>query len=206
ENVVVTPGAKPAVFCTALSLIAPGDEVLCPDPGFPIYESVVRFAGGRPVYYPLDETREFAPHVEAIAERITARTRVLILNVPHNPTGGVATTRDLAVLADLAPRHGLWVLSDQVYGKVRHGSRRDQLRVGRGRLLLLPRHQRSAGADGGGPHVQILRRAAARRAAHGRACGHGVRAGRGGAPAVVLRHGAGGARAGARGDPAPRGE
>src|SRR5437773_241881 len=80
ENVVVTPGAKPALFCTALSLITPGDEVLCPDPGFPIYESVVRFAGGRPVYYPLDETREFAPHVEAIAERITPRTRVLIIN------------------------------------------------------------------------------------------------------------------------------
>src|SRR5437773_1824456 len=68
ENVVVTPGAKPALFCTALSLIAPGDEVLCPDPGFPIYESVVRFAGGRPVYYPLDETREFGPHVERSEE------------------------------------------------------------------------------------------------------------------------------------------
>src|SRR2546421_6095166 len=91
ERVVVTPGAKPALFCTALSLIEPADEVLCPDPGFPIYESVVRFAGGRPVYYPLDETREFAPHVEAIAGRITPRTRVLILNLPHNPTGGVAS-------------------------------------------------------------------------------------------------------------------
>src|SRR6266487_4523185 len=68
DNVVVTPGAKPALFCTALSLIEPGDEVLCPDPGFPIYESVVRFAGGRPVYYPLDETREFAPHVAALAD------------------------------------------------------------------------------------------------------------------------------------------
>src|SRR5947209_7576917 len=93
ENVVVTPGAKPALFCTALSVIEPGDEVLCPDPGFPIYESVVRFTGGRPVYYPLDERREFAPHVGAIAERITPRTRVLILNVPHNPTGGLATAR-----------------------------------------------------------------------------------------------------------------
>ncbi|PYP43762.1 MAG: aspartate aminotransferase, partial [Gemmatimonadetes bacterium] len=112
ENVVVTPGAKPALFCTALSLIAPGDEVLCPDPGFPIYESVVRFAGGRPVYYPLDKAREFAPHVEAIAERVTPRTRVLILNLPHNPTGGVATARDLTTLAELAQRHDLWVISD----------------------------------------------------------------------------------------------
>ncbi len=127
ENVVVTPGAKPALFCTALSLIAPGDEVLCPDPGFPIYESVVRFAGGRPVYYPLDETREFAPHVEAIAQRITPRTRVLILNLPHNPTGGVATARDLAALAELAQRHDLWVISDEVYGQIRYDGRRDSI-------------------------------------------------------------------------------
>ena len=90
ENVVVTPGAKPMLFCAALALIEPGAEVLTPDPGFPIYESVVRFAGGRVVYYPLDETRDFAPDVEAIAQRITPRTRVLILNLPHNPTGGVA--------------------------------------------------------------------------------------------------------------------
>ncbi|PYO99042.1 MAG: aspartate aminotransferase [Gemmatimonadetes bacterium] len=127
ENVVVTPGAKPALFCTALSLIGPGDEVLCPDPGFPIYESVVRFAGGRPVYYPLDETREFAPHVDAIAERVTPRTRVLILNLPHNPTGGVATTHDLTALAALAQRHDLWVISDEVYGQIRYDGRRDSI-------------------------------------------------------------------------------
>src|SRR6266566_385854 len=90
DNVVVTPGAKPMLFCAALALIEPGAEVLTPDPGFPIYESVVRFAGGRVVYYPLDETRDFAPDVQAIAQRITPRTRVLILNLPHNPTGGVA--------------------------------------------------------------------------------------------------------------------
>src|SRR5207244_3218160 len=104
-----------------------GDEVLCPDPGFPIYESVVRFAGGRPVYYPLDETREFGPHVEAIAQRITPRTRVLILNLPHNPTGGVATARDLAALAELAQRHDLWVISDEVYGQIRYDGRRDSI-------------------------------------------------------------------------------
>src|SRR5205823_13776706 len=99
DNVVVTPGAKPMLFCAALALIEPGAEVLTPDPGFPIYESVVRFAGGRVVYYPLDETRDFAPDGEAIAQRITPRTRVLILNLPHNPTGGVAAPRDLEALA-----------------------------------------------------------------------------------------------------------
>src|SRR5437870_12535013 len=89
ENVIVTPGAKPMLFCAALALVQPGDEVLTPDPGFPIYESVVRFAGGRPIYYPLNETRAFAPDVDAIDERINPRTRVLILNLPHHPTGGV---------------------------------------------------------------------------------------------------------------------
>ena len=120
ENVVVTPGAKPILFCTALALIEPGDDVLCPDPGFPIYESVVRFAGGRPVYYPLDESRRFAPDVAAIAERITPRTRVLILNLPHNPTGGVATASDLEALAALVQRHDLWVITDEVYGRIRY--------------------------------------------------------------------------------------
>src|SRR2546430_3788964 len=88
ENVLVSPGAKPMLFSAALALIEPGAEVLTPDPGFPIYESVIRFAGGRPVYYPLDESRAFAPDVAALAERITPRTRVIVLNLPHNPTGG----------------------------------------------------------------------------------------------------------------------
>ncbi len=127
DNVVVTPGAKPMLFCAALALIEPGAEVLTPDPGFPIYESVVRFAGGRVVYYPLDETRDFAPDVQAIAQRITPRTRVLILNLPHNPTGGVAAPRDLEALADLAQRHDLWVISDEVYGQIRYDGRRDSI-------------------------------------------------------------------------------
>jgi aspartate aminotransferase len=127
EHVVVTPGAKPMLFCAALALIEPGAEVLTPDPGFPIYESVVRFAGARPLYYPLDEQREFAPHVAAIAERITPRTRAIILNLPHNPTGGVATPHDLAALAELAERHDLWVISDEVYGQIRYDGRRDSI-------------------------------------------------------------------------------
>jgi aspartate aminotransferase len=127
ENVIVTPGAKPMLFCAALALIEPGDEVLTPDPGFPIYESVARFAGGRPVYYPLDEAQAFAPHVDAIAERITPRTRVLILNLPHNPSGGVAGAEDLTRLAELARRHDLWVISDEVYGQIRYDGGRDSI-------------------------------------------------------------------------------
>jgi aspartate/methionine/tyrosine aminotransferase len=127
DNVVVTPGAKPMLFCASLALIEPGDEVLCPDPGFPIYESVVRFAGGRPVYYPLDEARHFAPHLDGLAERITPRTRALILNLPHNPTGGVAGSRDLETLAELAIRHDLWVIADEVYGRIRYDGQCDSI-------------------------------------------------------------------------------
>src|SRR3989475_328636 len=120
EHVVVTAGAKPALFYAMFALIEPGDEVLCPDPGFPIYESVVRLAGGRPVLYPLDGERAFAPDVPAIAERITPRTGMLVLNLPHNPTGGVAAPADEERLAELAQGHDLAVLSDEVYGQIRY--------------------------------------------------------------------------------------
>jgi aspartate aminotransferase len=115
------------LFCAALALIESGDEVLCPDPGFPIYESVVRFAGGRAVYYPLDPRRAFAPDVEAIAARVTPRTRAVIVNLPHNPTGGVAPASDLARLAAIAERHDLWVISDEVYGQIRYDGRFDSI-------------------------------------------------------------------------------
>lgn len=127
EQVIVTPGAKPMLFCAALALIESGDDVLCPDPGFPIYESVVRFAGGRPVYYPLDPRRAFAPDLEALGARITPRTRAIIVNLPHNPTGGVASASDLARLAALAERHDLWVISDEVYGQIRYDGRYDSI-------------------------------------------------------------------------------
>src|SRR3989449_3375701 len=127
ENVIVTPGAKPMLFCAALAVIEPGDEVLCPNPGFPIYESVARFAGGQPVYYPLAESRAFAPDVDAIAARVTPRTRVLIVNLPHNPTGGVASADDLARLAALAERHDLWIITDEVYGQLRYDGRCDSI-------------------------------------------------------------------------------
>src|SRR6266581_4969746 len=94
---------------------------------FPIYESVIRFAGGRPVYYPLDESRAFAPDVAALAERITPRTRVIVLNLPHNPTGGVAAPDDLTRLAALAHQHDLWVISDEVYGQVRYDGKWDSI-------------------------------------------------------------------------------
>src|SRR2546425_6352709 len=127
ENVIVAPGAKPMLFAAALALIEPGDEVLTPDPGFPIYESVVRFADGRPVYYPLDESRAFGLDVAAIAERITPLSRAIIVNLPHNPTGGVAPPGDLVRPPAPAHRHDLWGISDEVYGPIRYDDAYDSI-------------------------------------------------------------------------------
>lgn len=118
EEVVVTPGAKPIMFYTVLALVEPGDEVIIPNPGFPIYESVVRFAGGKPVPAPLLEERDFRLDPEALARSVNARTRLIILNSPHNPTGSVLTLQDLEIIAEAARRHGCWVLSDEIYSRI----------------------------------------------------------------------------------------
>lgn len=125
ENVVVVPGAKPMVFYALLAVLEPGDEVLVPDPGFPIYPSVVRFAGAVPVGYPLDAAG--GVDVARLAALIGPRTRALVVNLPGNPTGGVARPDDLSVIADLALRHDLTVVSDEVYGRIRYDGRVDSI-------------------------------------------------------------------------------
>ena len=117
-QVVITPGAKSALCCTILCCVSPGDEVLVPDPGFPAYRSLVRFADGIAVGYALDADAGFAPDVDDIAARITSRTRALVLNAPHNPTGGSVTPELLTRIAELAARHDLLVISDEVYGRL----------------------------------------------------------------------------------------
>jgi len=120
DNVVVVPGAKPMIFYALLAVLEPGDEVLVPDPGFPIYPSVVRFAGAVPVSYSgLDVAR--------LAALITPRTRALVLNLPANPTGVVATPDTLSAIAALAQRHDLTVISDEVYGRIRYDRRADSI-------------------------------------------------------------------------------
>jgi len=120
ENVVVVPGAKPMIFYALLAVLEPGDEVLVPDPGFPIYASVVRFTGAVPVTYPtLDVAR--------LAALITPRTRALVVNLPANPTGAVATADALSAIAALAQGHDLIVVSDEVYGRIRYDRRVDSL-------------------------------------------------------------------------------
>jgi aspartate aminotransferase len=116
DQVIVTPSAKTAVFYAMLATVEPGSEVLVPDPGFPIYPSMARFAGGVPVGYALDANN--APDVSDIAQRISARTRVLCLNSPNNPTGGALDAAAMARLADLVERHDLRVVTDDIYSRL----------------------------------------------------------------------------------------
>ncbi|MGZ8415192.1 MAG: pyridoxal phosphate-dependent aminotransferase [Gemmatirosa sp.] len=116
DQVIVTPSAKTAVFYAMLATIAPGDEVLIPDPGFPIYPSVTRFAGGTPIGYGVDAND--APDVDDIEARITPSTRVLVLNSPNNPTGGALDAASTARLATLVERHDLLVVTDDIYSRL----------------------------------------------------------------------------------------
>jgi len=118
EQVVVTPGGKPIMFFVILALAEEGDEVIYPNPGFPIYESMINFVGARPVPIPLREEREFRFDVEEFRSLITPRTRLVIINSPHNPTGSVLDKEDLQEIARLAVEHDFWVLSDEIYGRI----------------------------------------------------------------------------------------
>ena len=119
EEVVVTPGAKPIMFFSILALVNPGDEVLYPNPGFPIYESMINFVGAKPVPIPLEEKNDFSLDPEYVKKMITKKTKMIILNSPENPTGGVATREQLKAVADsLANRNDVFVLSDEIYSRI----------------------------------------------------------------------------------------
>jgi len=121
DRVIVTPGAKPIMFFTILALAAEGDEVLYPDPGFPMYASITSFAGAVPVPVPLRERNGFRIDTGELEHLITDRSRLLILNSPHNPCGSALTREDCEAIADIAQRHDLIVLSDEVYWAIRYG-------------------------------------------------------------------------------------
>ncbi len=118
DNVVITPGAKPILFYSVLALVNPGDEVIYPDPGFPIYESVISYFGAKAVPVPLKESRQFRLDVADLEARITPRTRMVIINSPHNPCGSMLTREDLKQIAELAHKHDFWVLADEIYSKI----------------------------------------------------------------------------------------
>jgi aspartate/methionine/tyrosine aminotransferase len=120
EQVVVTPGAKPIMFYAMLGLIDEGDEVIYPNPGFPIYESMARFVGGVPVPAPLREANDFRMDVAEVASLVTDRTRMIVTNSPHNPTGSVLTADDQREIARIAVEHDLVVLADEIYGRLQY--------------------------------------------------------------------------------------
>jgi aspartate aminotransferase len=121
DRVVVTPGAKPIMFFTILALANEGDEVLYPDPGFPMYESITSFTGAVPVPVPLRERNGFRIDTDELERLITDRSRLLIINSPHNPCGSALTREDCDAIAAIALRHDLTVLSDEVYWAIRYG-------------------------------------------------------------------------------------
>lgn len=118
SEVVITPGGKPIMFFAILALVEEGDEVLYPNPGFPIYESMIRFVGGKPVPYGLREEHDFDVNVDEILEKLTDRTKLVILNSPQNPTGGVMERADIARLAKVLADRDLFVLSDEIYDRL----------------------------------------------------------------------------------------
>ncbi|HEX9891620.1 MAG TPA: pyridoxal phosphate-dependent aminotransferase [Actinomycetota bacterium] len=120
HRMVITPGAKPILFYTLMTLCERGDEVLYPDPGFPMYESLTRFAGATPVPVPLREENAFRMDPDEVASLITDRTRLVILNSPHNPCGSAMTLEDLAGVAAAVRGRDCYVLSDEVYWAMRY--------------------------------------------------------------------------------------
>ncbi len=118
EQVVVTPGAKPIMFFTILALLQPGDEAIYPDPGFPIYRSMINFVGAKPVPLPLREDKDFRFDPAEFRSLVNDRTKLIIINTPQNPTGGVLTKSDLEAIADVARERNIPVLSDEVYEQI----------------------------------------------------------------------------------------
>lgn len=122
SQIVVGPGAKPVLLFPLMALLEEGDEALYPDPGFPSYRADIEISGGTPVPVPLVEANSFSFDLEALEERITERTKILILNSPANPTGGVISRSDLEAIAALAQKHDFYVLSDEIYSRLVYDS------------------------------------------------------------------------------------
>jgi aspartate aminotransferase len=117
DMVVVTPGAKPIIAAVLMALLNPDDEVIIPDPAYPAYRSITSYVGAKPVSLPLLESRDFRFEISALEAAITPRTRILVLNSPHNPTGGILTPEDITAIADIVRKHDILVISDEIYSR-----------------------------------------------------------------------------------------
>lgn len=118
QHVSVVPGGKPIIFFPMLALLEPGDEVIYPNPGFPIYESMIRFAGAKPVPMPLVESRGFSFDLNLFRDRLNDRTKLVILNSPQNPTGGIIPREDIKAIAEMLQNRDVMVLSDEIYSRI----------------------------------------------------------------------------------------
>ncbi len=121
EQVLVAPGCKMALSLAMMALIEPGDEVLYPDPGFPIYPSFTRGLGAKAIGFGLEERNNFQPDLDEVASKITPRTTALIFNSPNNPTGTVFSAEALRKIAALAEQHDLWIIADEIYARILFG-------------------------------------------------------------------------------------
>ena len=121
EQVVVFPGGKPVMFFMLLALLEEGDEAIYPNPGFPIYESMIRFSGAQAVPLPLRQERGFRADVGELESLVTPKTKLIIINSPHNPTGAMLTAEELAAIGKLAASRGIWMLSDAIYSRITYG-------------------------------------------------------------------------------------
>lgn len=118
DEVVIGPGAKPLIFGSIMALVDEGDEVIYPNPGYPTYESVSNFVGAKSIALPLWEKKGFAFEVETLKKLVTKKTKMIVINSPQNPTGGVLSKKDLEEIAALAKKFNFWVMADEIYGRI----------------------------------------------------------------------------------------
>lgn len=151
SEVVVVPGGKPIIFFSILACIEEGDEVIYPVPGYPIYESMINFAGGTPVPLRLQEERQFSFDIKELRSKISDRTKMVIINSPHNPTGGVIPKRDLHEVAELSLKHDFWVLSDEIYSRILYSGKPESISQFPGmkeRTIILDGHSKTYAMTG----------------------------------------------------------
>lgn len=151
DQIVITPGAKPIIFFTTLALLDPGDEVIYPNPGFPIYESMIDYIGAKRVPVRLDEAKGFAFDPEELESLVSDRTKLVIINSPQNPTGGVLPTEVLQRLAKLAIERDFYVLSDEIYSQIIYEGTHESIYAIDGmpeRTIILDGHSKSYAMTG----------------------------------------------------------
>ena len=151
DNVVIVPGGKPIIYFPLTALVDPGDEVIYPNPGFPIYESVINFLEGTAVPLKLAEEKDFSFDIEDLRAAASDKTKLLIINSPQNPTGGMLSSDDLDAIAELAVKHDFWVLSDEIYSKIIYEGTHDSISTRPGmleRTIILEGHSKTYAMTG----------------------------------------------------------